>query len=52
MLAVTDEWTQSIREKNNQIVENAAKHLASLREGTIADPLDLLQQNQMLQVLP
>lgn len=48
ILSVTDQWTQRIRQMNGQATESAAKHLASLRDGTVADHLDMLQDMQML----
>ncbi len=47
-LAVTDEWTQRIRDRNSQAVEHAARRLAELREGTAADIPDMQQQIQLV----
>ncbi|MCR5814704.1 MAG: type III secretion system chaperone [Desulfovibrio sp.] len=48
ILAVTDEWTRRIRDRNGQAVESAARHLADLRDGSAVGPLDRQQQNQMI----
>ncbi|MBQ7618447.1 MAG: type III secretion system chaperone [Desulfovibrio sp.] len=48
LLALTDEWTNRLRELNSMAVANKAKQLLNLRKGTTADSIDLLQQNSML----
>ena len=48
VLAVTDEWAQRIRDTNAQAVENAARRLAGLRNGTAADARGMQQQIQMI----
>ncbi|MBO6001893.1 MAG: type III secretion system chaperone [Mailhella sp.] len=48
VLAVTDEWTQRIRDMNAQAVENAARRLVRLRNGTAADAPVMQQHIQMI----
>lgn len=50
ILAVTDEWTQRIRDKNDQAVENAARRLAVLREGRTGESFDMLKQITAIRV--
>ena len=49
VLAVTDDWTQRIRDWNTEALESAARRLASLRDGTAEDVPGMQQQPYMIQ---
>ena len=49
VLAVTDDWTQRIRDWNREALESAARRLASLRDGTAEDVPGMQQQPYMIQ---